>query len=221
MTVYLSIENDKLKIENTIQDAAVQFHEHLIVDENQTEDIFEHGKKTIIDNVDTNATARGNVLISGVFGPCNAVVAKLKNGEFAMYHARNGHVGVVGVSTPAKDVKNFFSSIKDEIDEIYIFQKSDPIANAAKAPELTVAMSMFANPDVKIHRLNVEGYQYVLCDSSHNHLILFKNLEIVANMEEAKKNPTLNTSCKAIDMNESISMEDTVKQVCTKRSGKK
>lgn len=139
-------------------------------------------------------------------------------GEFALYHSRNGYTGiVVGVSKAAKEIRQFFESIQDQIEEIYVFEKSRPQTNAEKAPELAVAMSMFVKSGIKVNRLTVEDYQFVICDSLHNQVLLFKNGESVESIKEAKSDQKYNKPGDAIDVTQSISIEETIKQISDKR----
>lgn len=73
-------------------------------------------------------------------------------------------------------------------------------------------------PSVRIDRINVEGYRYVLCDSRNDQILLFKNLQLEKNLEEAKLNGIYADKGRIIDpIVEAITIEDTVKQVGHKR----
>lgn len=92
-------------------------HDYLVIDKAKSNTIMssEHNDENIIETVDTNKCRVGNCLISGAFDPCNAIVAKLTTGEYAMYHAGNGYKGVVGVGETAIAARKFFESIKNQI----------------------------------------------------------------------------------------------------------
>ena len=220
MTVFLSVNNRELNIDNSLNDGHIQIHEHLVVKKAEMESIFssEHNDKNIIENVDTDLCKKGRALISGAFDPCNAVVAKLKTGEYAMYHARNGYKGVVGVSDNARITRMFLEEIKDQIEELYVFEKKNPTANAGKSPELTVALSIYVDSSVPVNRINIEGYRYVLCDSKKNQILLFRKVGYEADFEKAKHEEKYADPGRAINLQtEAIPIEETVKQVSTAR----
>ncbi|HVV68476.1 MAG TPA: hypothetical protein VHE99_05525 [Gammaproteobacteria bacterium] len=110
-------------------------------------------------------TTDNGLLFTSNLGPCQAVVAKLKDGNFALYHARNP-------DSCEQGFKDFIKYTKGNIDEIFVFQKPDNKNNLLKAPVLAVELSIALGIDVP--RVQIPKYGAIVCDSQHNKAFIIK-----------------------------------------------
>ncbi|KGP62413.1 hypothetical protein EP47_01075 [Legionella norrlandica] len=99
-----------------------------------------------------NNSIQGDMVYSENFGPCQAVLALLNNGQFVLYHALS--------PTITSAARQFLASVRDRIKEIYLFQKNTP-AHQQKGPLLAIALSRKLN-NYNVKRILVDGYRSVL-----------------------------------------------------------
>lgn len=108
-------------------------------------------------------TSKSRIIVSEAFGPCQAVVAKLKDGNFALYHAWTPN-------SYAKGFKDLVNYLKNNIDEIFVFQKHDNKNNLFKASVLAVELTIALG--VNVPRIEVTRYNSIICDSRRNKVII-------------------------------------------------
>lgn len=105
-----------------------------------------------------SAITHGNIIFTDSLGPCQGVIAKLKNGEFAIYHA----------SAPTSDVPGFspfIQLVKDNIQEIYVLQKTSNPQNNEKAPILVNALQEALGVEVGLKKLAY--YTAIVCNAEN------------------------------------------------------
>lgn len=173
-----------------------QFHEEVLISKDLMPEDFKKSKGPYVKMTDAG---KGKLLISDGFGPCIAVVARLKSSEVAMYHAS-------GPFSTYEGFEDFIKKIAGNIADITIFQKKQ---NSKKACFLTVELAK-ALPDEheKIKLVTVEeGYDAVIADAINNKVILTRAANYQpADVLEQKQQIESKTPGKAIDMTKSLSV---------------
>ncbi|STX27982.1 Uncharacterised protein [Legionella beliardensis] len=134
------------------------------------------GEISLDDFVGTAESKIGKVLISDGFGPCQAVLARLKNGEYAIYHALKMDCN--------KSFQNFVNSIKNNVEIVYVFQKSNPAINMRKGPYL--AMNLARELNCKVKRINVDGYTGIYANADSSEVVLFQYPAYERNSKKTK-----------------------------------
>ncbi|MBX3709633.1 MAG: hypothetical protein KIT56_01670 [Gammaproteobacteria bacterium] len=215
MTVFLTISNDNVQIEGMLP-AHIQAHEYLVIDEKSKKNLE---NTQLLHNVETGKHQKGALLLSGKFNPCVAVVACFKNDEMALYHAHRGHTGLTGIGQASKDASQFFTSIKNEVKTIYIFQKSQTPDHSIRANEIAVAISKIfhSDPEIPINCIVLNNYQHILCDAKKNQISLFNDIEIVDNILDAQHDNRFSNVGQHINTNQSITIEVTAQNVIDNR----
>ncbi len=118
----------------------------------------------------------GKVLMSDSFGPCQAVVAILKNGEYGLYHAHS--------MAKTKALMSFVELIKDKVEIVFVFQKSKPMANLQKAPYL--AINLARELDYKVERIHFDGYTGIYVNADNKEIVLCKENTYEYNSKETE-----------------------------------
>ncbi len=121
------------------------------------------GSVCAANNVEVNESKVGKVLFSDYFEPCNAVLALLKNGEYGLYHAQS--------MAKTQALMSFVELIKDKVEYVFVFQKSNKQVNLRKAPYLAVGLARELNCNVK--RVHVDSYTGIYVNTDDKKVILF------------------------------------------------
>jgi hypothetical protein len=148
----------KLMGEGFLKDVSFQFHEKVYVSENSITD------QNRIEVGEANA---GDFVVTDSLRPCQAVIAKLTSGEFAIYHDEQGWKDCDGLS-------DFIQLTKGKIEFIYVIQKNNPLNNIKKAPYLALELTKLL--DVEVRRLHVEEHTFIIGDSIHSQVILGRDI---------------------------------------------
>lgn len=158
----------------------------------------------------SKAVSGSFVLTKGLL-PCQLVVAELKNGQFAIYHAFTLFQG--------EDFQEFVAKLKKyEVNEVYVFQKPRPRVNTEKAPILTMALMNALQHEVKeVKRIELDDYRGVICDAKAKQVIIVTSDNFKCTPSENKKQ----TGCeirniseiKPINMEFSIPLTKTIEEV--------
>jgi hypothetical protein len=169
--------------------------------------------------VKIGASESGTFLFSDSFGPCQAVAAKLKNGEFAIYHASSHYDDTVGI-------KNFINKIVEgEASEVYIFEKSKPGVNLTKSSGKAAALSIVltnqllerkSNAEVK--RIQLDTYLCIVADEKTNQLVLSSKMHKVETKENSAV--TFEAAKTIIDKSKFISIKSSVEELQAMREEK-
>ena len=109
-------------------------------------------------------TPRHSVIYTANLGPCRGVVAELKNGNFALYHAGYNDL------TSKKELNEFVAAIQGNVNRIIVFQKRENQTNFLKAPLLAAELAIALKQDVQ--RVEVSGYSAIVCDSNTKEVLV-------------------------------------------------
>lgn len=154
-------------------DTPIQFQQAVVL----TEDIFAQ-------DIHQNTWEMGNFLFSASFGPCLPVIAKLSNGQLALYHATT-----FDLTEPLKAFTTFTKGEKKVEDlkavEVYVFQKPK---NKQRAPILAMNLRQeFGLKDVP--RIHIPyGYTavFALNEKGNLKIVLTNELTRVKDLSELK-----------------------------------
>lgn len=157
------------------------------------------------DLVDMNESKKGWMVVSESFSPCQAVFAKLRNGEYAVYHAAS-----MWFNQPMVD---FINLIKEEVEEVVVFEKDNPPNNRKKAPYLAAFLSVHLNMEVK--RLHVENYTGIIADAVQQQVMLFtKN----AYHKSTQPTHTIPATLTIVIHPDFISLTESIEEICSYNS---
>lgn len=160
-------------------------------------------KENIGNHVTTACAKTGSFLFSKNFKPCQAVIAKLNDGSFALYHAFMAADGTEGFNA-------FVEAVKDKIEYVYVIQKESNSNNLEKAPVLALNLSRHLGENVK--RINVENYEAIVVDSINNKVVICMNVNLFCSRNNSA--PTRDTSmCVPIAENNAIDIYQSAKDV--------
>lgn len=190
--------NGHYKCEGIIPTSIYQFHETVSISDELYKDAVKQGK-----------SGRGRFLISDSFGSCMAVCAKLKNGEFAIYHAEQPYSNAVGF-------QDFVKSIKGQVEEIFVFQKPTNRQNEKRTPILAIELQV-ALELKEVKRINIpEGYSSIVTVSDQDKQFVILSKEVKRQSEE-KKEITSSEKMKRIidvtDVKNTFSIMDSAKEL--------
>jgi len=125
---------------------------------------------TVENKVGVGDIKKGNFLVSDSFGPCNAVIARLDNGEFVIYHA---------VIANNEEIILAFKKICLEegakVKDIFVLEKETNKNNLYKAPVLAVSIA-YAFKMKEVKRIHLKGYSAVICDASTGSMYICNHL---------------------------------------------
>lgn len=174
------LSNEGIPESSELIEGDIQFHETISVANNLLME-EEHDKYLVSNDprlrheVSIGGYGKGAFIVSDDFGSCQAVVARLKDGNFAVYHA----LTAMG-NQQDSNFKSFVNSIKDEVKDVYVFQKPVPISNLLKAPALAWELYVALDRKVDVKRIHVEqGYHCVVADAKTNKIILAGEMQRV------------------------------------------
>lgn len=148
--------------------------------------------------VDISHASKGPFLVSSGFAPCQAVIAELKNGEYAVYHAEN----------PVRDVPGFQSLIRliqDQAKDVYVFEKVSA-KHRDKGPVLALELSDCLG-GLEVKRIPLDRYTCVLVDSVNKKVIFANKFHFIDTREQFKEKKG---SAIEIDMTKAISRRQSI-----------
>lgn len=154
----------------------------------------------------------GRFLYSDSFGPCQAVVAKLKDGDFALYHSFSSIADSPACIAFIKEIQ------QRGVLDVYVFQKNgeknhkSKAAYSARGTMLTVGL---LGNHLPVHRVLVDDYTSIVADANTNNICLsysvksmdLKSSSILSKTEEKQRVTAINVE-KA-----TISNEKTFKEI--------
>lgn len=159
--------------EGLLSDGIFQYHERISISPELKQEAVQIGDcKT------------GPWLYSSDFASCIAVCARLKNKEYAILHSTGGY------SETLPCIK-FINLVKDQVGELYVFQKKQHKSNDVRAPILAIELMIALNlKDVTL--INIpEGYRAIVAISQPGmqRIILTNEIEYsdVKNIDTCKK----------------------------------
>ena len=160
-------------------------------------------REKIGNHVTTASANIGLFLFSKNFNRCQAVIAKLHDGQFALYHAFTTLDDTDGFT-------DFIKLVKDKIDYIYVIQKQMNIENFKKAPCL--AWNLSKHLGIEVNRINVNNYQAIIADAKSNKVVICMNINFFhpdqSNMVELHQN-----SVEPINIKNVITLQDSINEV--------
>ena len=124
-------------------------------------------KTNIHNQVGVGSCHAGQFLFSKNFQPCQAVVARLNNGQFVLYHAFVQHDDVDGF-------KQFIELVRGRAKEVVVFQKLSNPSNMEKAPYLAINLARHLN--MKVKRLTLATYENIIVDAQNSRIVLSKKI---------------------------------------------
>lgn len=148
--------------------------------------------------VQTSHASKGPFLVSEGFSPCQAVVAELKNGEYAVYHAEN----------PVRDVpgfQNLIRLIQGQVKDINVFEKSSA-KHRDKGPVLALELSDCLD-GLEVKRIPLDHYACLLVDSVNKKVIFADKFHFIDSREQFKEKKG---SAIEIDMTKAIPLRQSV-----------
>lgn len=148
--------------------------------------------------VPTNKFYRGPLLVSTGFGPCNAVIARLKNTEYSVYHAAS-------FSRDTLYFQKFVDSIKNDFIDVFVIQKSSNKKNLLKASLLAIELSDCLG--VEVARLPVERYTCIILDSTNKKIILAHSFNELESPDEYKDEKIIGHE---IDLTKAIPLKQSI-----------
>lgn len=117
------------------------------------------------ETIGVSKSKRGSFIFSDSFAICQAVLVRLKSGEFCVYHA--------SASNECPGADRFVKLLKREkIKDIYVIQKSESAsrANLLKAPVLSAYLAKRLGMEVK--RIDIPDHTGIVCDAETNRVYL-------------------------------------------------
>ncbi|MHB1947712.1 MAG: P1/P2 acidic ribosomal protein [Gammaproteobacteria bacterium] len=148
--------------------------------------------------VETSHASKGPFLVSEGFANCQAVVAELKNGEYAVYHAENAVREVPGF-------QSLIRLIQGQVKDVYIFEKVSA-KHRDKGPVLALELSDCLG-GLEVKRIPLDQYASVLVDSVNKKVIFANKFHFIDTRDEFKE---IKGSAIEIDMTKAIPLRQSI-----------
>ncbi|GEM_PF-4101862 len=148
----------------------------------------------------------GKILVSDGFGPCQAVLAILDNGEYGIYHAFSGF--------KTTSLMKFMNSINGIAKDVFVFQKSHPQPNLLKAPYLTLELARELN--CKVKRLHIDDHTGICVNGNTGKIVLFSQPTYTRTNDQTSI--VLSGEPKSIPLDKHISLEATIDEIIEKHA---
>lgn len=156
-------------------------------------------KANCSEGIGVSDSRKGSFIFSDSFGVCQAVVVRLVNGEFCIYHASLGD--------ECEGSKKFITLLKKEkCRDIFIIQKTNTTnkTNLLKAPRLAVYLSKHLS---EVKRLSVDSYQAVVCDAESKKIYITDKINYDEDIEKGNVLIPSDIKSQCIDLNSAISLK--------------